>query len=394
MVERDAEGNIIGQSWLWDGKTSLDLSAIGLEEWASDKIYTQSDKEKGIVENAEVLRLKLEEKGVTFTEQNIIALGKASASIDALSGPKGLITAYLESNNTLADDGTMIRNAITSMTKALSALGEQGIVKGVVDGIIEEKTPEQLSEMLGGEGTLLNPYGPLARTAGASRYVTCIEGYRMVFGAGWPNDETRYPKQSFAAAYHNGVGFRGILGEAYYAATDGDFTLSFNRAEGLVSKLQMSNGNILTYAHGGIESIGSFVSAWASGGAAKISESGVAVEAGDVIGRLGMTGYSGGPHLHLGLTNRRGQALTLMGSGAEAFYNQSRFNIFAGAKHLQGFKEKLPYNSAEMVKRITGAYVDGMISKLDYVSYLNKHSASTTLMGLFGMTEFWRLYNE
>lgn len=85
------------------------------------------------------------------------------------------------------------------------------------------------------------------------------------------------------AAMHSGLDFRGPKGSPIHAAADGKISFVGTKAGyGKVVEITHGNGMMTRYAH---------MSAWK----AKV---GRAVDAGDVIGLIGSTGRSTGPHLH------------------------------------------------------------------------------------------------
>ena len=86
-----------------------------------------------------------------------------------------------------------------------------------------------------------------------------------------------------AAAMHSGLDFKGPMGAPIYAAAKGKVTFA-GRKSGYGNVVEISHGNGLMtrYAH-------------MSKFAAKLGQS---VAAGDVIGAIGSTGRSTGPHLH------------------------------------------------------------------------------------------------
>lgn len=85
------------------------------------------------------------------------------------------------------------------------------------------------------------------------------------------------------AAMHAGLDFRGRIGAPIHAAADGKVTFVGRRSGyGKVVEISHGNGLLTRYAH---------MSAWKA-------RAGQRVEAGDVIGAIGSTGRSTGPHLH------------------------------------------------------------------------------------------------
>ena len=85
------------------------------------------------------------------------------------------------------------------------------------------------------------------------------------------------------AAMHTGLDFRGPIGSPIHAAAQG--TVSFvgmKNGYGRVVEISHGNGMLTRYAH---------MSAWK----ARVGQQ---VEAGEVIGLIGSTGRSTGPHLH------------------------------------------------------------------------------------------------
>jgi len=86
-----------------------------------------------------------------------------------------------------------------------------------------------------------------------------------------------------AAAMHAGLDFRGPVGSPIHAAADGKVTfVGTKTGYGKVVEISHGNGMLTRYAH---------MSAWR----ARIGQR---VDAGDVIGLIGNTGRSTGPHLH------------------------------------------------------------------------------------------------
>jgi murein DD-endopeptidase MepM/ murein hydrolase activator NlpD len=86
-----------------------------------------------------------------------------------------------------------------------------------------------------------------------------------------------------AAAMHAGLDFRGPIGSPIHAAADGTVTfVGTKTGYGKVVEISHGNGMLTRYAH---------MSAWK----AKVGQS---VDAGDIIGLIGNTGRSTGPHLH------------------------------------------------------------------------------------------------
>jgi murein DD-endopeptidase MepM/ murein hydrolase activator NlpD len=85
------------------------------------------------------------------------------------------------------------------------------------------------------------------------------------------------------AALHSGLDFGGRHGDPIHAAADGKVTYVGNKAGyGKVVEITHGNGLLTRYAH---------MSAWN----ARVGQE---VEAGDLIGAIGSTGRSTGPHLH------------------------------------------------------------------------------------------------
>lgn len=85
------------------------------------------------------------------------------------------------------------------------------------------------------------------------------------------------------AAMHAGLDFRGPVGAPIHAAADGRITfVGLRHGYGKVIEITHGNGLMTRYAH---------MSAWK----ARVGQQ---VEAGDVIGQIGSTGRSTGPHLH------------------------------------------------------------------------------------------------
>jgi hypothetical protein len=87
---------------------------------------------------------------------------------------------------------------------------------------------------------------------------------------------------------HNGIDFAAGTGTPVWAAADGEVTFVGERGP---------NGNLVSIRHeGGWETAYAHLSRFASG-----LRAGARVEQRDVIGYVGSTGRSTGPHLHFGL---------------------------------------------------------------------------------------------
>ena len=85
------------------------------------------------------------------------------------------------------------------------------------------------------------------------------------------------------AAMHSGLDFKGRIGAPIHAAADGKVTFVGTKSGyGKVVEITHGNGMMTRYAH---------MSAWRT-------KAGEAVAAGEVIGLIGNTGRSTGPHLH------------------------------------------------------------------------------------------------
>jgi murein DD-endopeptidase MepM/ murein hydrolase activator NlpD len=85
------------------------------------------------------------------------------------------------------------------------------------------------------------------------------------------------------AAMHAGLDFRGAVGSPIHAAADGRVSfVGTKQGYGKVVEISHGNGMLTRYAH---------MSAWR----ARVGQT---VDAGDVIGQIGNTGRSTGPHLH------------------------------------------------------------------------------------------------
>lgn len=119
---------------------------------------------------------------------------------------------------------------------------------------------------------------------------------------------------------HNGVDYAGAVGDPVYAVTTG--TVTFAAMDGPSGKkiiLRHLDGTLTYYLH--LSAIGVRV--------------GQTVKTGQIIGRVGSTGLSNGPHLHFGILDKKQgwvnplrvkmiAAPTLDGSRLERFKNQTR----------------------------------------------------------------------
>ncbi len=91
------------------------------------------------------------------------------------------------------------------------------------------------------------------------------------------------PFSGQGAEMHNGLDFRGNIGEPVYATADGTVVLATSQnGYGQVVKIRHGYGYQTVYAHLSAIEV----------------RNGQAVRAGDIIGKLGNSGRSTGPHLH------------------------------------------------------------------------------------------------
>lgn len=127
------------------------------------------------------------------------------------------------------------------------------------------ETPEQFWS-----GTFLQP---------ADGYISTVYGVRRYYNGEWAADY-----------YHRGLDFAAYEGSPVRAAADGRVGLVGRVSEGFEL-----HGNTIGIDHGqGVTTMYIHLSA------IEVSE-GQMVRAGDIIGRVGSTGISTGPHLHWGL---------------------------------------------------------------------------------------------
>ena len=97
--------------------------------------------------------------------------------------------------------------------------------------------------------------------------------------------------------YHTGQDFPAAMGTPLYALADGIVrTGKFGAGYGNETDLYLPDGSIFIYAH---------QSALVAG-----FTDGMPVKVGDIIGYVGSTGHSTGPHLHLELRPNGGDAST------------------------------------------------------------------------------------
>ncbi|HEX7590465.1 MAG TPA: peptidoglycan DD-metalloendopeptidase family protein [Candidatus Limnocylindrales bacterium] len=97
------------------------------------------------------------------------------------------------------------------------------------------------------------------------------------------------------AHYHNGIDMAAPLGSPVYAAASGTVTIAGKESDGaIIVKIQHDDGYSTLYGHldpSLAVSVGQHV------------------EAGQALGKIGLTGVTTGPHLHFGLYNAAGTAV-------------------------------------------------------------------------------------
>jgi hypothetical protein len=97
------------------------------------------------------------------------------------------------------------------------------------------------------------------------------------------------------AHYHNGIDLAAPLGSPVYAAASGTVTIAGKESDGaIIVKIRHDDGYSTLYGH-----LDPSLSVAV----------GQRVEAGQVLGKIGMTGVTTGPHLHFGLYNAAGTAV-------------------------------------------------------------------------------------
>lgn len=114
-----------------------------------------------------------------------------------------------------------------------------------------------------------------------------------------PTDETLEPPATVNgvtyAHYHNGIDIGAPLGSAVYAAASGKVIMAGRQSDGaVVVKIQHDDGHVTLYGHLDPSMMVSV---------------GQRVNGGQVIGKVGMTGVTTGPHLHFGLYTSGGTAI-------------------------------------------------------------------------------------
>jgi hypothetical protein len=114
-----------------------------------------------------------------------------------------------------------------------------------------------------------------------------------------PTDEALEPSATVDgvtyAHYHNGIDIGAPLGSAVYAAASGVVTMAGRQSDGaVVVKIQHDDGHVTLYGH--LDPALPVVV-------------GQRVNGGQVIGKVGMTGVTTGPHLHFGLYTSGGTAV-------------------------------------------------------------------------------------
>jgi hypothetical protein len=125
-----------------------------------------------------------------------------------------------------------------------------------------------------------------------------LASYTMTQAFG-PTSETVEPAATVNgvtyAHYHNGIDMAAPLGSPVYAAASGTVTIAGKESDGaIIVKIQHDDGYSTLYGHldpSLAVSVGQHV------------------EAGQALGKIGLTGVTTGPHLHFGLYNAAGTAV-------------------------------------------------------------------------------------
>jgi hypothetical protein len=125
-----------------------------------------------------------------------------------------------------------------------------------------------------------------------------MASYTMTQAFG-PTSETLEPAATVNgvtyAHYHNGIDMAAPLGSPVYAAASGTVTIAGKESDGaIIVKIQHDDGYSTLYGHldpSLAVSVGQHV------------------EAGQALGKIGLTGVTTGPHLHFGLYNAAGTAV-------------------------------------------------------------------------------------
>lgn len=124
----------------------------------------------------------------------------------------------------------------------------------------------------------------------------------LLFGGNlnWPMPDNRYVTSPFGPRYHpvfgdyrmhNGTDFAASTGTPIYAAASGKV---------IIARWGTGYGNYITIDHGKNQEGLHVVTLYAHCTSLNVKEGDVVVRGKDVIGYVGSTGWSTGPHLHFG----------------------------------------------------------------------------------------------
>ena len=139
---------------------------------------------------------------------------------------------------------------------------------------------------------------PVIKPVGPTTFVSPLPGSRLTQPFG-PTDVELEPPATVDgvtyAHYHNGIDLAAALGTPVRAAADGVVSFAGKQSDGaIIVKIRHDDGFVSLYGH--------------LDPALQV-RAGQRVSAGDMIGKIGLTGVTTGPHLHFGLYTSGGTAV-------------------------------------------------------------------------------------
>jgi hypothetical protein len=157
---------------------------------------------------------------------------------------------------------------------------------------------ETISAKSASTGSTATAAGSVLASVASLAFTSPLPSGRLTQAFG-PTDETLEPSATVNgvtyAHYHNGIDIGAPLGSSVYAAASGTVIMAGPQSDGaIVVKIQHDDGHVTLYGHLD-PSLPVVV--------------GQRVNGGQMIGKVGMTGVTTGPHLHFGLYTSGGTAV-------------------------------------------------------------------------------------
>lgn len=180
-----------------------------------------------------------------------------------------------------AMSGTTVASSGDLLTERNRAVSRDSQRDALADATVDEATLQQTEEMAEERATAISALGQAAeqeaQRVAANAWVLPVASYRLTNRFG-------QAESYYASGYHTGLDFAAPSGTTIKAVAGGRVTQAgYNGSYGNKTVITLEDGTEMWYAH-------------QSSIAVSVGDT---VAAGDVIGYVGSTGNSTGPHLHL-----------------------------------------------------------------------------------------------